>query len=480
MSRIEHPFELPPGWVWCEFSQIAKVDSNLVNPAKYLDSTHIAPNHIEPRTGRLLNYTTISKDGVTSAKHLFAPGHILYSKIRPYLAKAALVNFSGLCSADMYPISTNLHPQFLLRWMLTPKFTELASGHQGRTVLPKINQADLARLPVPVPPMEEQRRIANKLDDLLAQVDACRDRLDRIPGILKRLRRSVLAAAFRGELTADWRAMQPNVEPASKILEQIKLERQVQSKGNSKNGSTRGYTGPESVASLGLPNLPEGWCWGSIEELTANFDGMRIPVKQSDRAKKQGPFPYYGASGIIDHVEDFLFNGSYLLIAEDGANLLSRNTPIAFQAHGQFWVNNHAHIVKTLGDIPLEFLEHYLNSIDLQFFITGSAQPKLTQATLNRIPVPLPPKSEILEIVEKVGKILQSLVPLEAAYEHWTLALGGLEQSILSQAFRGELLPQNPDDAPASVFLEQIHTERMEDSAAKPKRSRKSRPMAEV
>jgi len=105
--------DLPETWKWVKFQDVADIQSNLVDPASYLDSPHIAPNHIVSSTGELLEFTTVSADKVTSSKHLFEPGQIIYSKIRPYLAKAVLINFSGLCSADMYPIKSRINSAFL-------------------------------------------------------------------------------------------------------------------------------------------------------------------------------------------------------------------------------------------------------------------------------------------------------------------------------------------------------------------------------
>ncbi|GAB4901217.1 hypothetical protein MAHJHV28_44120 [Mycobacterium avium subsp. hominissuis] len=128
--------------------------------------------NIESKTGRLLAYRTVAEDKVTSPKHLFKPGQILYSKIRPYLAKVAIADFAGLCSADMYPVETELEPRYLKWWMLTPEFTRHASGQQARTVLPKINKHALGQLPVPVPPLDDQRRIVDLLEDHLSRLDA--------------------------------------------------------------------------------------------------------------------------------------------------------------------------------------------------------------------------------------------------------------------------------------------------------------------
>jgi len=201
---VIEPWDVPSDWRWRRFQDVARVASNLVDPADYGDLPHIAPNHIEGETGRLLRYRTVREDGVTSAKHRFLSGQILYSKIRPYLAKAVLVDFDGLCSADMYPIETDLDPNFLKWWMLSREFTRRAAGEQARTILPKINRRALEQLPVPTPPPLEQRRIVGILEDHLSRLDAAEHliqtaslRLERL--LLSTLTRSVTEMRQRGE-----------------------------------------------------------------------------------------------------------------------------------------------------------------------------------------------------------------------------------------------------------------------------------------
>ena len=115
--------------------------------------------------------------------------------------------------------------------------------------------------------------------------------------------------------------------------------------------------------------------------------------------REAGDIPYYGASGIVDYVKDYIFDGDYLLVSEDGANLLARSTPIAFSITGKTWVNNHAHVLRFKEYATRRYVEMYLNSIDLSFYITGAAQPKLNQKNLNRIEIPLPPLKEQKRIV---------------------------------------------------------------------------------
>ena len=147
----------------------------------------------------------------------------------------------------------------------------------------------------------------------------------------------------------------------------------------------------------------EQWREFSLGELTDNFDSIRVPVKREDR--RSGPYPYYGASGVVDYVDDYLFDGEFLLIAEDGENLRTRNTPIAFLADGKFWVNNHAHIVQGSHKANTRFLMYALSDLDISGYLTGSTMPKLTQDNLNRISLRAPP----LHKQEAIAHILGTL-----------------------------------------------------------------------
>ncbi|MHB1479163.1 MAG: restriction endonuclease subunit S [Acidithiobacillus ferrooxidans] len=145
------------------------------------------------------------------------------------------------------------------------------------------------------------------------------------------------------------------------------------------------------------------WHSESFGDLTINFDSVRIPVKEADR--QSGPYPYYGASGVVDYTDNFLFDGEYLLIAEDGENLRTRNTPIAFIVNGKFWVNNHAHIVTGNDNADTRFLLYALLSLDISSYLTGSTMPKLTQGNLNNISLLVPPLPEQRRIAHILGTL---------------------------------------------------------------------------
>lgn len=142
-----------------------------------------------------------------------------------------------------------------------------------------------------------------------------------------------------------------------------------------------------------------------FDEVTINFDRMRIPLSSKQRSERQGEYRYYGAQGVIDYIDDFIFDGTYLLIAEDGENLKSKKQNIAQLANGKFWVNNHAHIVQTNELCDLYYLYYLINSMDLSGYITGSAQPKLSQANLNAVTLQLPPIDEQRKVAAILGTL---------------------------------------------------------------------------
>jgi type I restriction enzyme S subunit len=182
----------------------------------------------------------------------------------------------------------------------------------------------------------------------------------------------------------------------------------------------------------------EGWVETTLDKISTNLDSQRIPITKSDR--KAGQYPYYGASGIVDYVEDYIFDGDTLLISEDGANLLARSTPIAFSVSGRYWVNNHAHILKFEDMATQRYVEFYIGSIRLDEYITGAAQPKLNQRALNSIPIPIPTSvTNRSEIVQNLESIQEETQRLESLYQNKLNALDELKKSLLHQAFNGNL-----------------------------------------
>lgn len=217
--REEHGVSID-NWKTTRFDSVAAIRSNLVDPAEYQSFPHIAPDNIEKKTGVLLEYHTIAEDGVTSGKHRFYSGQILYSKIRPYLSKAVVVDFDGLCSADMYPIEAYQNARCLWYYMLSDEFLLQASTAGSRSVLPKINQKELSALTVHLPTNDrEQEEIARILDELFDKERQTKEAAEIVLDQIELMKKSILARAFRGELGTN----DPSEESAVELLKRTIL-----------------------------------------------------------------------------------------------------------------------------------------------------------------------------------------------------------------------------------------------------------------
>ena len=159
--------------------------------------------------------------------------------------------------------------------------------------------------------------------------------------------------------------------------------------------------------------IPSSWVWVRFGNASINRDGERVPISSEDRQQRAKVFDYYGASGVIDKIDGYLFDKTLLLIGEDGANLINRATPVAFLASGKYWVNNHAHVVDTPHHGLMKYLCLFINAISLEAYITGTAQPKMNQAKLNSIPIALPPLAEQYRIVARVEELMKLCDALE-------------------------------------------------------------------
>jgi len=268
----------------------------------------------------------------------------------------------------------------------------------------------------------------------------------------KALRQKILDLAIHGKLVPQ----DPNDEPASVLLERIKAEKERLIKEGKIKRTKR------SKAACDKPHypyeLPEGWCFTNIEELLINRDGERRPVSSAIRSKQKNKiYDYYGAAGIIDKVDDYLFDERLLLVGEDGANLLSRSKDNAFFANGKYWVNNHAHVLDATNKELLEFVAMIINAMKLDDYITGSAQPKLSQDNLNKIPIILPPLQEQIRIVKCVKHWFSLIDYIEENKDNLQDTIKQTKSKILDLAIHGKLVPQDPNDEPATELLKRIN-----------------------
>lgn len=329
--------------------------------------------------GLIINWTKerLSAAGAAKGK-LVLPGTVLLSfKLSiGKVARAAMPLYTNEAIAAL-PIKdpTSVEATYLMRAL---QAQDLSSGSNRAAMGATLNKASLRSIRIPLPSLDEQRRIATILD----KADAIRTKRRQV---LEQLRNLEFALQF--EIFGDLRR-------------------------NSKH----------------WPILPFG-------RLVVNEDKQRVPLRVADRSLRHGPYPYYGASGIIDFIDDYIFEGKKLLISEDGANLAARTKPIAFIAEGQYWVNNHAHVVSPNSRVNIEYLCAVINKIDISAFVGGSAQPKLTRASLDRLQIPVPP----IELQEEYRRKLALIYELKLTSQVMEKASRALFASLQSRAFKGEL-----------------------------------------
>lgn len=292
----------------------------------------------------------------------------------------------------------------------------------------------------------------------------------------KALRQKILDLAIRGKLVPQ----DPNDEPAEVLLERIREQKQQMFKeGKLKKKDIKNDTiifkgednlhyekftdGTVKCIEDEIPfDVPKGWAWCRFMSVTINRDSERKPISSANRTNVAKIYDYYGASGKIDKIDKFIFNEKLLLIGEDGANLVTRSKPIAFFAEGQYWVNNHAHCIDSTDKLILEYLCLYINAISLEKYVTGSAQPKMTQDNMNSIFIALPPYEEQKRLEFQVNHILKTVSTIENEKEDIVNYIVSAKSKILDLAIRGKLVAQDPDDEPASVLLERIRAEKEE------------------
>lgn len=241
--------------------------------------------------------------------------------------------------------------------------------------------------------------------------------LSAAPGGLKALRQLFRDLAISGRLVSQ----SESDEPAAAVLSATAAMRSSPQAKRASSAEGRQLA----------EGLPRGWAATIVGEVLICRDGERVPVSQADREARAKVYDYYGASGVIDKIDGFLFDKPLLLVGEDGANLVNRSTPIAFIARGKYWVNNHAHVLDGLGEDLLRYMALFFNAIDLKPYVTGTAQPKLNQSKLNAIPVALPPRDEQRRIVAKVDELMALCDRLEARQQDAEAAHARLVRALL-------------------------------------------------
>lgn len=280
--------------------------------------------------------------------------------------------------------------------------TQIELGAKGASQSMKnIGQEVVRRLAVPVPPLTEQVGLIEFLDRETSHIDALVAKQERLIAVLQEKRQALISHAVTKGLNPDAPMKDSGVE--------------------------------------WLGEVPAHWTVGKLKHFVDFFDWKRIPLSADERGQRQGEYPYYGASGIIDYIDAYIFEEELILVGEDGANLVNRATPLAFIARGKYWVNNHAHILRPTDGCSGYWAER-IEAIDIVPFVTGSAQPKLTAEALGDLLVAVPPTScERQEIYSYLEKERQRFDILESKALMIVVLLQERRAALISAAVTGKI-----------------------------------------
>ena len=466
-TLTEIPYSLPNGWGPARLAELARV----VNGRAYKKAELLEEGTPVLRVGNLFTSKHWYYSDLELEEDKYCEkGDLIYAwsaSFGPFIWEGPRAIFHyHIWKLPLFS-EVDLNKKFLYLFLLQ-KTKEIKEAGHGVSMV-HMTKAKMEQLAVPVPPLAEQARIVARVNDLMALLDRLEttrsqrettrnrlttssltrltapetteadfptharfalDNLDQLtsrPEQIKMLRQTILNLAVRGKLVEQ----NPGDEPASELLKRIAADKNK--RAVSARDRRAGKIKPLDLTSTPF-DLPPSWVWAAFGDITISRDGERVPVSKADRENRDKIYDYYGASGVIDKIDGYLFDKPLLLIGEDGANLLNRSTPIAFIARGKYWVNNHAHVLDGLSEGYLRYLELFINATDLKPFVTGTAQPKMNQAKMNSIPVALPPLAEQHRIIAKVDILTANCDRLETAISNNDTTRARLFQNLIHVA----------------------------------------------
>ena len=359
--------------------------------------------------------------------------------------------------------------------------------------------SEARRILVPLPPLDEQRRIVAAIEEQFSRLDAGVSALERVRANLKRYRTAVLKAAVEGKLTEAWREENPNVEPASKLLERILKERrdrwekdqlaEYEKKGKKppKNWRSK-YKEPAGSDTDNLPELPEGWCWANLPQI-GWFDRGRSRHRPRNAPHLYGgPYPFI-QTGDVRHAETFIrdYKQTYSKTGLQQSKLWPAGTlcitiaaniaETAILSFDACFPDSVVGFLASVDHVSTRFVEIYLRTIRerLEAYAPATAQKNINIETLKQIAIALPPLAEQKQIVAEVDRRLSILQEVENEAEDNLKRASRLRKAILKRAFEGKLVPQDPTDEPATELLERIRAEREQNASGQRRKKRPAR-----
>ena len=390
------PFEIPESWEWVTLGEIGKWQAGGTPNRGHKE--YYGGNIPWLKTGDLNDgYITHIPEYITqlgyenSSAKLNPKDSVLIALYGATIGKVGILTFpattnQACCACIEYTAVDRLYLFYFLR-QNRDNFISMGSGGAQ----PNISKEIITATPIPLPPINEQKRIVTAIEKWFALIDELEANKEDLKEYIKQVKSKVLDLAIHGKLVPQ----DPNDEPAIELLKRINP--------NFQPCDTSHYE-----------NLPAGWSVTALSHIIDLFDSKRKPIKAEERAKriegKEVLYPYYGATGLVGYIDDYLIEGKFLLLGEDGAPFLDPYAEKAYAVGGKFWVNNHAHILRP--KIDFDYLKIYLNAFNYHDVAKGTTRLKLTQSDMNSILVTIPPLKEqkrISGFVENLFSIIDSI-----------------------------------------------------------------------
>lgn len=434
--------DLPKGWADASLGEITVLRGEKVDPATVPDVPFVGLEDIEPHTSRILK--TGQGSDVKSSVARFSAGDVLYSRLRPYLNKVTVPDFDGVASAEILVLQPTAatEAEFVRRRIMTREFLDFAAL-LDKGDRPRVNFKEIAEFPVALPPLPEQRRIVAKVDGLTTRTARARKELDRIPTLIARYKQRLLALAFSGKLTAGWRR-----ERGGEFGKEVALS-------DVATGFNYG-TAAKSAPSGKVPVLR----MGNIQDGKLDWSNLVYTSDQTEIEK------YRLAAG------DVLFNRT------NSPELVGKTA--LFNGEREAIYAGYLIRIRCRDVLLPAFLSYCLNAPDGRAYCWEVKTDGVSQSNINAKKIAafrfvLPSIEEQAEIVRRIESAFDWLDRMAADHAAAARLLPKLDAAILAKAFRGELVPQDPNDEPASVLLDRIKRER-ETDRKKPKIGRGRKP----
>jgi type I restriction enzyme S subunit len=472
MSNAVIEFEgLPESWEMAQLGELVQPTRPRIKPEEKPSLPFLGMDHIEAHTMRQLG--SVPASTMKSSSVHFQPGDVLYGRLRPYLNKVFLPTFEGLCSAEfiVFPESKALSNKYLQYFLNWTKFVSYANSLNSGD-RPRVKFEQLASCKVPVPPLEQQKRIVAKIEELFSHIDAGIAALKKSKQLLKQYRQSVLKAAVTGELTKQWREdNKDKLEPASQLLERILQERrqkwetqqleQFKAKGKvpKDDGWKVRYKEPEDVVLTELPEMPEEWIWARLDSIT--FVGTGMSVSKSRKVTDPIDVAYLRVANVqrgylvLDKMKTMPIEKNRLsgLELQEWDVLYNEGGDIDKLGRGWIWENQvqpcitQNHVFRASPYIKERshsvFLSIWGNTFGQDYFIDTGKQTtnlaSINKGVLSAFPTPLPPLEEQKKIIEVVEEKLASIERLANETAIQLIKAEQNKQSILASAFSGQL-----------------------------------------